>query len=76
MMERKGKLLYHNKSYIGDIRATPGIRLFQWLSGLSLRCGSRFPSNPLIIRVTYFLMFRFNKETPNKKGKRVLLEYL
>ena len=28
----------------------------------------RFPSNP-------FLMSSFNKETPNEKGKRVLLGY-
>ena len=38
--------------------------------------GSRFPSNPIIIRVPFFLMFSFNKETQNKKGKRVLLGYL
>ena len=25
---------------------------------------SRFPSNPLIMRVPFFLMFSFNKETP------------
>ena len=37
---------------------------------------SRFPRNPLIIRVPFFLMFRVNKETPNKEGKRVLLGYL
>ena len=24
----------------------------------------RFPSNPLIIRVPFFLLFTFNKETP------------
>ena len=30
---------------------------------------SRFPSNPIIMRVSVFLMFWFNKETPPKKGK-------
>ena len=34
---------------------------------------SRFPSSPLIIRVPFFLLFGFNKGTPQKKGKRVLL---
>ena len=29
-----------------------------------------------IIRVPFFLLFYLNKETPNKKGKRVLLGYL
>ena len=37
---------------------------------------SRFPNNPIIIRVPFFLLFNFNKETPNKKGKRVLLGHL
>ena len=37
---------------------------------------TRFPSNPIIIRVPFSLVFNFNKETPNKKGKRVLLGYL
>ena len=32
----------------------------------------RFPSNPLMIRVSLFLLFSFKKETP-KKGNRVLL---
>ena len=34
---------------------------------------SRFPSNPLILRVPFFLLFSFNNETPTEKGKRVLL---
>ena len=29
---------------------------------------SRFPSSPLIIRVPFFLLFGFNKGTPQKKG--------
>ena len=29
--------------------------------------GSRFPSNPLIRRVTFFLVFSFSKETTQKK---------
>ena len=37
---------------------------------------SRFPSKPYITGVPFFLLFSFNKETPNKKGKRVLLGYL
>ena len=37
---------------------------------------ARFPSNPLKIRVLFFLPFSFNKETLNKKGKRVLQGYL
>ena len=37
---------------------------------------SRFPSNPLLIRVPIFLIFSFNKEIPNEKRKRVLLGYL
>ena len=31
---------------------------------------SRFPSNPLIIRVPFFLLFNFNKETPKEKGQK------
>ena len=35
---------------------------------------ARFPSNPSIIRVPFFLIFGFNKAIPqNKKAKRVLL---
>ena len=34
----------------------------------------RFPSNPLTIRVPFFLLFSFNKETPRQKGE--LLGYL
>ena len=34
---------------------------------------TRFPSSPSIIRVPFFLLFGFNKGTPKKKGKRVLL---
>ena len=30
----------------------------------------------LIVRVPFFLLFSFNKETQDKKGKRVLLVYL
>ena len=37
---------------------------------------SRFPSSPLIIRVPFFLLFRFYKGTQKKKGKRVLLGHL
>ena len=37
---------------------------------------SRFLNDPLIIRVPFFLMFSFNKEPYNKKGKRVLLRNL
>ena len=29
----------------------------------------RLPSNPLIIRVLFFLLFSFNKETQNERGK-------
>ena len=40
---------------------------------------SRFPSNPLITRVPFFLLFSFNnKETPQikKRGKSVPMRYL
>ena len=30
----------------------------------------RFPSNPLIVRVTFFLLFNFTKETPKLKGQK------
>ena len=33
----------------------------------------RFPSNPLRIRVPFFLILGLNTETPDKKGKRLLL---
>ena len=42
-------------------------------TGLS---STRFPSKPQIMRVPFSLLFSFNKETPNKKGKRALLGYL
>ena len=52
------------------------------VSGTSLRYPAglnldypRFPSNPSIIRVPFFLLFSFKKETPQKGGKRVLLGY-
>ena len=31
---------------------------------------ARFLSSPFIIRVPFFLLFGFNKETPNKKGQK------
>ena len=30
----------------------------------------RFPSNPLMIRVPFFLILGFNKETPQIKGQK------
>ena len=32
--------------------------------------GSKFRSNPRIIRVPFFLMVSFNRETPKLKGKK------
>ena len=34
---------------------------------------ARFPSNPLEIRLRFFLLFGFNQEPKKRKGKRVLL---
>ena len=31
---------------------------------------TRFPSNPLIVRVPFFPIFSFNKETPFQNGKK------
>ena len=31
---------------------------------------TRFPSNPLMIRVPFFLLFNLNKETPKWKGQK------
>ena len=43
------------------------------LCSFSAHLETRFPRSPLIIRVPFFLLFGFNKGTPKKKGKRVLL---
>ena len=43
-------------------------------TGLGFRV--RAPSNPSITRVPFCLLFSFNKETPKKKEKCVLLGYL
>ena len=32
--------------------------------------GSRFSSNPLIMRVAFFLLLGFKKETPNQKKQK------
>ena len=37
---------------------------------LAVRMASRFPNRPLIIRVPFFLLISFNKETPKYKGKK------
>ena len=39
-------------------------------SGFSYRKPSRFPSNPLVIRVPFFLLFSFNKEIPAQKRQK------
>ena len=35
---------------------------------VSEMCLSRFPTNPIIIKVPFFLMFKFSKETPKNKS--------
>ena len=47
---------------------------FFGVSDLAFGVRGRFPPNPLIMKVPFFLTFCFNRETPkNKEGKRVLL---
>ena len=35
----------------------------------SSKSNSRFPSNPLITRVAFFMIFSFNKENPKQKSR-------
>ena len=65
-----GVLLTRVPCYIGE----PKKGSFRKLSISSTVGLARFPSNPLIITVPFFLIVGFKKETqPNKQGKRVLL---